>query len=239
MTARIITSGRTIMKTTTQTLRRALSLAIPSALFAAIAINAQIDSRTARPQPDNAPALRQYEWKSRTEIRKDGETKRVEVAAMRYDENGQLQKTMIGSTPEPDLPKFGLRHRIAKNKLEDFRKKIASLAALAKSYADLPPDRKQQFMAMASITPEEKLLRIEGRNVLQTGDLMTIFLDAVSRKQRRIEIQTTFDQKPVRIVSEFADLPEGPSYMTRSQLSYDGNAISIITENFDHTRLQR
>lgn len=223
----------------TLTLRRALSLAIPLALFAAIAINAQVDNRTARTQPDNAAALRQYEWKSRTEIRKDGETKRVEVASMRYDANGQLQKTIIGTTPDPDLPKFGLRRRIAKNKLEDFREKIAALVALAKSYADLPSDRKQQFMATAAITPEENLLRLEGRNVLQTGDSMTIFLDAVSRKQRRVEIQTTFDQKPVRIVSEFADLTEGPTYMARSQVSYDGNSIDIITENFDYTRVQR
>jgi len=227
------------MTAKTLTLRRALSLAIPLALFAAVAINAQIDNQTARTQPDNGVELRQYEWKLRTEIRKDGETKRVEVASMRYDENGQLQKTIIGSTPEPDLPKFGLRRRIAKNKLEDFREKIASLVALAKSYADLPPDRKQQFMSTAAITPEEKLLRLEGRDVLQTGDSMTILLDAFSRKQRRVEIQTTFAQKPVRIVSEFADLTEGPTYMARSQVSYDGNSIDIITENFDYARIPR
>jgi len=239
MNALIIRRRRTIMKTTTLALQRALSLAIPLALFAAIAINAQIDNRKAQTQPDNALALRQYEWKLRTEIRKDGETKRVEVASMRYDENGQLQKTIIGTTPEPDLPKFGLRRRIAKNKLEDFREKIASLVALAKSYADLPSDRKQQFVTAAAITPEEKLLRLEGRNVLQTGDSMTIFLNALSRKQRRVEIQTTFDQKPVRIVSEFADLTEGLTYMARSQVSYEGNSIDIITENFDYARLQR
>jgi len=223
----------------TQTPGRALSLAIPLALFAAIAINAQIDNRTTRTHPDNAAALRQYEWKSRTEIRKDGETKRVEVASMRYDENGQLQKTIIGSTPEPDLPKFGLRRRIAKNRLEDFREKIASLVALAQSYADLPADRKQRFMTTAAMTPEKNLLRLEGRDVLQSGDAMTIFLDAVSRKQRRIEIQTTFDQKPVRIVSEFADLTGGPTYMARSEVTCDGKSIGIITENFDHTRVQR
>ncbi len=227
------------MKTTTLTLRRALSLAIPLALFAAVTITAQIDNRNARRQPDNPAALRQYEWTSRTEIRKDGETKRVEVASMRYDGNGQLQKTIIGATPEPDLPKFGLRHRIAKHKLEDFREKIASLAALAKSYADLSPDRKQRFMTTAAVTPEKKLLRLEGRDVLQTGDSMTIFLDVVSRKQRRVQIQTTFANKPVRIVSEFADLPDGPTYMARSDVSYDGNSIGIITENFDYTRAQR
>jgi hypothetical protein len=225
--------------TPTLTLRRAVSLAIPLALFAAVAINAQIDNRPAAAPPDNATALRQYEWKSRTEIRKDGETKRVEVASMRYDDHGQLQKTVIGSTPEPDLPKFGLRRRIAKNKLEDFREKIASLAALAQSYRDLPADRKQRFMTTAAATPEEKLIRLQGRDVLQSGDSMTIFIDAVSRRQKRIEIQTTFDQKPVRIVSEFADLSGGPTYMSRSEVTYDGNSIGIITENFDYTRLPR
>jgi hypothetical protein len=150
-----------------------------------------------------------------------------------------LQKTIIGSTPEPDLPKFGLRHRIAKHKLEDFREKIASLVGLAKSYADLQPDRKQRFMTTTAITPQEKLLRLEGRDVLQSGDSMTIFLEAVSRKQRRIEIQTTFDQKAVRIIFKFADLPGGPTYLARSEVSYDGNSIGIITENFDHMRVTR
>ena len=227
------------MKAKTSTLRRALSLAIPLGLFAAVAINAQIGDRTARTQPDNAPGLTQYEWKTRTEIRKDGETKRVEVASMRYDANGQLHKTIISSTPEPDLPKFGLRHRIAKNKLEDFREKIAALGALAQSYAELPADRKQRFMTTAAVKPEEKLLRLEGRDVLQSGDAMTIFIDPVSRKQKRVEIQTTLDQKPVRIVSEFADLPGGPTYMARTEVAYDGNSIGISTQNFDYTRAQR
>ena len=227
------------MRPKTITLSRALSLAIPLALFGGLAINAQIDNRRARTQPDNTAALRQYEWKSRTEIRKDGETKRVEVASMRYDENGQLQKTIIGSTPEPDLPKFGLRHRIAKHKLADFREKIASLVALAQSYAELAPDRKQRFMTTAAMTSAENLLRLDARDVLQSGDSMTIFVDAVSRKQRRVEIQTAFDQKPVRIVSQFADLPGGPTYMARSEVTCDGNSIMFITENFDYTRAQR
>jgi len=99
MNALLIKRRRTNMKPKTLTLGRAVSLAIPLALFAAVAINAQMDKAKARTEADNAAALRQYEWKSRTEIRKDGETTRVEVASFRYDEKGQLQKTMIGSTP--------------------------------------------------------------------------------------------------------------------------------------------
>ncbi len=68
---------------------------------------------------------------------------------------------------------------------------------------------------------------------------MTLWIDVLSRKQRRVEIQTFMDNKPVRIVSEFQDIPQsGPTYMARSQVSYDGVSVAIITENFDYTRAQ-
>lgn len=221
-------------------LRRAFTSAVPFLLLVAIGINAQIDKQFARGQQENAAALKNYEWKSRTEVQKDGETKMVQLALMRYDLNGNLQKTPISSTPEPDLPKFGLRKVVAQKKVQEFKDKLEALGALARSYSDLPPDRMQQFMTKASISPEltaqQKLVRIDGHDVLQPGDSMTVFVDAVSRKQRRVEIRTSLDQKAVRIVSEFQDLPQGPTFMARSQISYDGTSIVIVTENFDYTR---
>lgn len=232
------------MNTKLLTLRRAVALVAPFVLLTAVAISAQIDQQFAQAQQNNALALKKYQWKSRTEIQKDGETKKVQLALMRYDADGNVQKTVISSTPEPDLPKFGLRKAVAKKKMGEFKDTLAALEALARSYSELPPDRLQRFMSSSTITPEltaqQKLVRIAGRDVLQAGDSMTVFLDAVSRKQRRIEIQTSLDQKPVRIVSEFQDLPQGgPTYMSRSRVSYDGNSIGMIAENFDYERQSR
>ena len=232
------------MFTKAQTLRRGFALAAPFMLLFAIAISAQMDRQFAQARQQNALALKKYEWKSRTEIQKDGETKRVQVALMRYNDDGTLQKTVISSTSEPDLPKFGLRKAIAKKKLGEFRDRLAELEALSRSYSELPADRMQSFMANALVTPEltaqQKLIRISGSNVLQAGDSMTVFLDAISRKQRRVEIQTSLDQKPVRIVSEFQELPQGgPTYMARSQVNYDGNSVVIVADNFDYARLER
>jgi hypothetical protein len=230
------------MSTNQSTLLCRTTLAASLLLLAALGIAAQTDGRFAQLQQQNAAALKQYEWKSRTEIQKGGETKKVQLALMRYDRNGNLQATPISSTPEPDLPKFGLRKIVAQKKVQEFKDKLEALRALARSYSDLPPDRMQQFMTRASIRPEltakENLIRIEGRDVLQPGDSMTVFLDAVSRKQRRVEIQTSLDQRPVRIVSEFQDLTQGPTHMARSQVSYDGASIVIVTENFDYTRTE-
>lgn len=212
--------------------------------FTALAVPAQVDQRFAQARQQNALALQSYEWKSRTEIKKDGETKKVQVVLNRYDSNGNVETTTISSTPEPDLPKFGLRKAIAKKKVAEFKETVQALGDLAKSYGELPPDQMQRFMANASLSPEvtmqQKLVRLDGRNVLQSGDAMTVWLDAISRKQRRVEIQTSLDGKPVRIVSEFQDLPQGgPTYVARSVVNYDGASLVIITENFDYTLAAR
>lgn len=211
-------------------------------LLTSVAAFAQIDQRFAHAQQENALALRKYEWKARTEIQKDGETKRVQLALMRYDLNGNVQTTTISSTPEPDLPKFGLRKAIGKKKMADFKDKLEQLSALARSYSELAPDTMQRFIATATVSPEitmqQKLVRVEGRDVLHSGDSLTLWIDALSHKQRRVEIHTSLDGKPVRIVSDFQDLPQrGPTYMARSQVNYDGTDLVIVTENFDYVRV--
>lgn len=191
----------------------------------------------------NAAALRQYQWKLRTEVQRKGETKSVQVALVRFDANGQMQTTPISKTPEPDLPKFGLRKAIAEKKFKEFKETVQQLGDLARAYANLSPEQMQHFMSTASLTPEisgeQKLIRAEGHDVFQNGDTMTVWLEAQSRKQRRVEIQAAYDGKPVRIVSEFRDLPQGgPTYMATSRVMYDDGEVVIVTTNFDHERLR-
>jgi len=207
-------------------------------LFLIVGLGALM-SVAARP---NTLALREYQWKQRTEVQRKGETKNVQLALVRFDNNGRIQTTPISGTPEPDLPKFGLRKRIAEKKFKEFKETVQQLGDLARSYGELSPEQMQRFMATASVKPEltmhEQLIRAEGHNVLHTGDTMTVWLDATTRKQRRIEIETFFDGKPARIFSDFRDLPQGgPTFMAYSRVNYDEGAITIITENFDHTRL--
>ena len=183
--------------------------------------------------------MRQYEWKRRTEVQRKGETKNVQMALVHYDANGRQETTPISGTPEPDLPKFGLRKVIAEKKFKEFRETVRELGELARSYSELTQEQMQKFMASASMRPEviggRQLMRVDGSSVLHARDSMTIWTDPVSRKQQRVEIQTFFDDKPVRIVSEFKDLSaSGPTYMAVSRINYDDGSIAIITENFDH-----
>ncbi len=220
------------------TLHRGVELGLALVLLTAVAFPFQVDQEFAQAQLRNAQALRQYTWKSRTEVRRSGETKNVQLSLMRYDSYGTPQKTPISSTPQQQLPTRGIRGLIAQKKKENFMETMDKLASLARSYGDLSPSAMQRFMTTATVTPEigqqQKLFRIQGGNVLQPGDSMTVWIDAGTRKVRRVDIQTSLDRKPVRVSSDFENLPNGPTYTARSIVDYPSEELTLITENFDY-----
>jgi hypothetical protein len=222
--------------------RRGVGLALAFTLLACVAAQARQEQKFAQAQQENAKRLRQYSWKSRTEVRKDGETKSTQMYLLQYDADGAVQQTLVSST-SPKLPTRGLRGFVAKKKKEEFVELLDGLRAVAKSYGGLAPEKMQRFMAGASVTPEQtargNLVRLQGRDVLQPGDSMIVWLDAATRRQRRVEVETTFKGKPVRIVSEFQDLTDGPTYVARAVVEYPSRELTITTENFDYTRAQR
>ncbi len=190
----------------------------------------------------NAVALHQYTWKSQTQIRKEGDVKATKLYSSRYAADGTVVQLLLREN-SASLPKFGIRGMVAKKKKEEAQKLIEELQQLAKSYGELPPAKMQEFMKSANATLEtnepQALLRLESTNVLQPGDSMTIWLDANTRHQRRVEINSTFDAKPVRIVTEFRDLPNGPTYMARSVVDYPREELTLTMENFDYEHLAR
>ncbi len=195
----------------------------------------QQDQKFAQAMKQNAQALRQYSWKSRSQVRKDGELKSTKVFMTRYAADG-TQVQMLVEEDSAKLPKFGLRGMIAKKKKEEAGKLIEALQKLSKSYGELPPAKMQEFMGKATVRLEQNMLRLEATDVLQPNDSMIVWLDATTRRQRRIEIVPSYDAKPVRIVSEFKDLPAGPTYMARSVVDYPREELTLTVENFDHER---
>lgn len=201
----------------------------------------QQDQKLTQAMKQNALALRQYTWKSQTQIRKEGEVKATKLYSSRYAADGTVVQLLIAEE-SAKLPKFGIRGMVAKKKKEEAQELIDALQKLAKSYGELPPAKMQEFMAMAKVTLEtntqQPLLRLEAANVLQPGDSMTVWLDANTRRQRRIEINSSFEAKPVRIVTEFRDLPNGPTYMARSVVDYPREELTLTVENFEYENLR-
>ena len=204
-----------------------------------VAYAQQQDQKFAQALKQNAQALRQYTWKSRTEVRKEGEVRNTKLFMSRYAADGTHVQVLL-EEDSAKLPKFGLRGMIARKKKKEAGELIEALQKFAKSYGELPPAKMQEFMSKATVTLEQNrsqpMLRLAATNVLQANDSMTIWLDANTRKQRRIEINSSYDEKPVRIVSEFKDLPAGPTYLARSVVDYPREELTLTVENFDHQR---
>ena len=217
--------------------RREIGLVTASLLFACFIVQGQQEKRIVSAQQENAAKLRQYSWKSRVEVSKDGETKSSQLYQVRYNAEGMPQQVLISGTSQK-LPTSGLRGLIAKKKKEGFVEMLDGLGTLAKAYSKLPSDRMQHFMTNGTVipelTPQQSFIRIQGRNVLQQGDSMTIWIDMNTHRQCKVEIQTTFDKRSVRIVSEFQDLPDGATYMSRSVIEYPNQKLTVTTENFDY-----
>lgn len=201
----------------------------------------QQDQKFAQAMKQNALALRQYTWKSQTQIRKEGEVKATKLYSSRYAADGTVVQLLL-EEESAKLPKFGIRGIVAKKKKQEAQELIEALQTLAKSYGELPPAKMQEFMTGAKVSLEtnapQPLLRLEAANVLRHGDSMIVWVDANTRRQRRIEINTSFEAEPVRIVTEFKDLPHGPTYMARSVLDYPREELTLTMENFDYEHLQ-
>src|SRR5690349_3913619 len=97
----------------------------------------------AESQKANAQALRQYSWKSRTEIKVKGESKNVKLEQVRYDANGSLQKTPIGAPAAAAAPAPSgrggrgggrVKAKVIENKKEEFGELMKGLGQLVASY---------------------------------------------------------------------------------------------------------
>jgi len=198
----------------------------------------------AESQKANAQTLRQYSWKSRTEIKLKGESKNVKLEQARYDANGKVQKTPIGAPPAaaPAPPQGGrggrMKAKVIENKKEEFGELMQGLGKLVASYGQLPPDKLQAFKTTATTGRGEGALQgtaqIHGLNVLEQGDSMTIWIDPASQMMRRVEIKTIYDKKPATLVADYQSVPNGPTYMARAVLTYPEKNVELTVDNSDY-----
>lgn len=196
----------------------------------------------AEAQRANQAALRQYSWKSRTELKVNGNSGHVRLEQVRYDFDGRLQKTIIGGGQAAAESQAGRRgggplkkHVVAKKK-EEFGEMLEDLAALAESYGHVPSDR--MFAARAAITRGQGIetgsVRIQGRDVLTIGDEMTLWVDPATFAMRRVEIVASYEGDPVRIAADYRTLESGLTYQARSSLRYPARQIEVVVETFDY-----
>ena len=221
--------------------------ALSGVVFLSLGAMAQDKEKFAQAQQQNKEALTQYTWKSRTELKMEGESKNVTLEQVRYDLDGTLQKTQLTGGEEQQAKDSGgrrgrrgggLKGKIVEKKKAEFAQMMKELGQLVASYAHVPPEKMQAFLKGAMVTPGEGdnagTLRIQGGDVLREGDAMTIWIDPQTSMMHRVEILTHYEDNVVNSLSEFRSVSGGPTYQARTTLLYPEKEIELTVENYDY-----
>ena len=228
--------------------RRHLIYSFGACIALAFLLFGQHKEQFAQAQKENGAALKQYTWKSRTELKLKGESKNVKLEQVRYDLDGKLQKTNIGAPAaeqaEQQSNRRGrgrVKEKIVEKKKGEFAELMKALGQLAGSYAHMSPEALQKFAQNAGIGqgegPLQGTVQIRSGDVLQAGDVMSVWVDPATYHMRQVEIHSIYDEKPVKVLVEFRRVEDGPSYPAHSTLSYPDKEIELIVENYDYERV--
>ena len=81
-------------------------------------------------------------------------------------------------------------------------------------------------------------LLIQGTDVQMPGDTMSVWIDPKTFMIRKLEIQSSYEDKPVHFTGEFRAVTDGPTYPARLVLQYPDKEVELIVENFEYVRAE-
>lgn len=193
----------------------------------------------------NDAALREYTWKSRTEMTLKGEPRHLVLELVRFDLDGRLQKTPIGgqdeqeARPSAPLGRGGfIQQRVKARKRGQFEDLLQEITARAHAYTVLSQEQLGAFLQRGTMSPGAEPLagtiRIDGRAILSTDDALSIWFDRATRAMRRLEVTTTLDDRLLHLSVDYRSLPNGLIYPARSIARYPDKELEIVVETFEY-----
>ena len=199
----------------------------------------------AESQKANAQTLRQYSWKSRTEIKLKGESKNVKLEQVRYDANGALQKTPIGAPPAAAAPPQGGRGRSGQGK--GYRKQEGGVwrvdAGARAAGGVLWPAPAGQAAGVQSDCDHRTGRGCAAGYGAHPGSQRTgagRFDDHLDRPRIADDAarrdQTIYDKKPATLVADYQSVPNGPTYMAHAVLTYPEKNVELTVDNSDYVQ---
>jgi hypothetical protein len=220
-----------------------LSLALVCWFVAAVCAMAQVPPDPAKMavqisenREENSKNLREYSWKTRTEVTIKGETKLLKVQLVRFDVDGQMQKTTISE--EKPKQKRGVRGRIQKKKGKEKQEWFGELHHLLEQYSLPSTGKILDFLDKASFGPGDRpgTIRIHGTSVVKDGDELTMYIDAETKEAKLTKVRTRLDGDTVLLETNHDRLDSGLSYSARSIITVPAEEVRMTVENFDYDK---
>jgi len=177
----------------------------------------------------NLEALNGYAWKSEVQYEINGQLKSTEHYRVSYND-GKLTRELTDAEGKANKD-TGLA-----------KTTLASIRSLIDGYTHMKPEALRKAFGDQPRTVTEEadsgLTRITVDGVISVGSTMTIWVDSLSYRMRKLEIETQAGKERAHVLAEFEDLDGGAIYATRSTLrtKHKKKQIKMITRNSDPVR---
>ena len=184
----------------------------------------------------NQEALRAYTWKSRVEVAVDGEEKKVDLYQVRYDFDGDLEKTRLGGEAEEKKVRGPLRKRAAKNKKKEAGE--FSQAVKRQLHRYMSPANFRKAISDAFLRLEEHTIKLRSQDVIVQGDTVEFEILDATKQPVSMRVSSVVEEAPVEMTITFQKLPDGPNYPARQIIDtqFDKKDLVITTENFNYAK---
>jgi competence protein ComGC len=185
----------------------------------------------------NAKLMHQYSWNSRTELIVDGDVKDMRLEQVKYGPDGQLQR-IIENEQGASLPFGFIRRAIAENKRKEMESYLKGLRGLLDQYTLPTAGKVLDFMDKATtiLADNGELILMRGSSVVVPGDSLSIWTAASTRKTRKMQVRTFFQDDAVNLTATFNTLRSGLTHVNYAEVIVPGKNLSVQVQNFNYER---
>lgn len=191
--------------------------------------------------------LRTYQWIETTVVSMDGEEKSRKQSNNYYGVDGQLQKVPLASAeqeksggPPGVLPIGRLAKRAAERKKKELQEYMQQAGALIHSYIPPDPNRIQQTVDQGGLSinmvQPGRLTRIELRNYLKQGDLLSFDIEVPTNRLTGMAVSSYLDSPDdaIQMQTMMGLLPDGTIFTEKTTLNAPAEKLNVVVENTGH-----
>jgi hypothetical protein len=177
----------------------------------------------------NSKRVMQYEWKQRVTVIRKGKPAEPVIDQVHFDSTGNMQRTTISTPPEMS----GLKGKIAAGVKENVKEIMEIVARYNKPLQMVEAVKKSQVSQATGGTT----LHLDVNDLIDSGDTVTMLVDASTHLANHVEIKTEYDGGPLTISQNYARLPSGgPNVMKEMKVAAPKKELAINVDSYDYTQ---
>ena len=181
----------------------------------------------------NMLMMRNYTWNTRTEVKIDGEVKSVKIDLVRFNADGEMQKTKISDSADGQKKPRGVKGKVASKKIKGMQEWAAELTGLLKQYSLPTSGSILDMLEKATVERTGQLATLNASNVVQSDDKMTMLIDTGSGQMKMVEVSTSLDGDAVDVEILNESIEGGPTYTARQIVKVPAQKVELTIENFN------